>query len=86
MSQDDIIYKYMRQPYIKLAKKKLLLGDWNMYTVKNHIEGDIGFDVEYDKDGFINAIYNWYDKYEYCWTSQDYYDTIISKRYRYHKK
>lgn len=86
MDQDNIIYKHMPRPYINLAKKKLSLGEWNLYIIKNHIENDIGFEVEYDKDGFINSIYNWHGKNEYCFTSSDYYETIISKRLRYHKK
>ncbi len=76
-------FKNMPQDMLKLTKNKLLKGEWKVYKFKARVKNDDGYEGDMNPvDGEIFATYCWTGDSEYCATSKDFFDNMVSKSYQ----
>ena len=77
--------KVMPKEYYDMTLGHLTSGQWKAYKFKARVKNDEGWEADVmlsDKgDQEVNATYCWMGKNEYCFTTEDHFNTFVSKSY-----
>ncbi len=78
-----IAFEHMPDDLLVFTKNKLVKGEWKVYRFDAKVIDDEGFEGDYNfKTGDFYATYCWYGSNEYCATSPEFFEKMVSKTYK----
>ncbi len=76
-------FEHMPAEMVTISKNNLIRKEWKVYRFDARVKDDEGFEGDYDiMTGGFHATYCWCGNDEYCLTSPDFFNSMVSKSYK----